>query len=54
MAQFKGELEKYYQNHYGFLTDFKIFIGTALMVLFSNDKIPYLLFPNAPKKEFNF
>ena len=51
---FKGELEKYYQDHYGFFTDFKIFIGTALMVLFSNDKIPYLLFPNAPKKEFNF
>lgn len=51
---FKGELEKYYQDNYGFTTDLKIFIGTILMVLFSNDKFPYLLFPNAPKKQFNF
>ena len=50
---FKGELEKYYQENYGFTTDLKIFIGTILMVLFSNDKIPYLLFPNAPRKMFN-
>ena len=51
---FKGELEKYYQENYGFFTDIKIFIGTILMVLFSNHKIPYLLFPNAPKKQFDF
>ena len=51
---FKGELEKYYQENYGFTTDLKIFIGTILMVLFSNDKIPYLLFPDAPKKKFEF
>ena len=50
---FKGELEKYYQDNYCFITDFKILIGTFLMVLLSNDKIPYILFPNAPKKEFN-
>lgn len=51
---FKGELEKYYQENYRFTTDLKIFIGTILMVLFSNDKIPYLLFSNAPKKQFDF
>lgn len=51
---YKGELEKYYQENYGFFTDLKIFIGTALMVLFSNDKIPFLLFPSAPKKHFDF
>lgn len=50
---FKGELEKYYQYNYGFKTDLKIFIGTVLMVLFSNDKIPYLLFSDAPRKMFN-
>lgn len=51
---FKGELEKYYQDNYGFVTDFKIFVGTVLMVLTSNEKIPYVLFPNAPKKKFDF
>lgn len=51
---FKGDLEKYYQDNYGFLTDLKIFIGTILVVLTSNDEIPYLLFPNAPKKLFKF
>lgn len=51
---FKGELEKYYQDNYGFITDFKIFLGTALMVLTSNKKIPYLFFPDAPKKKFDF
>lgn len=49
---FKGELERYYQDNYGFTTDLKIFVGTVLMVLFSNKKIPYLLFPDAPQKEF--
>jgi lipopolysaccharide/colanic/teichoic acid biosynthesis glycosyltransferase len=49
---FKGELEKYYQNNYGFTTDLKILIGTALMMLFSNEKILYLLFPDLPKKDF--
>lgn len=51
---FKGELEKYYQDNYGFITDFKIFLGTVLMVLTSNEKIPYLFFPDAPKKKFDF
>ena len=51
---FKGDLEKYYQDNYGFLTDLKIFIGTILVVLTSNDEIPYLLFPKAPKKNFEF
>lgn len=50
---YKGELEKYYQENYGFSTDLKIFFGTVLMVLFSNEKIPFLLFPNAPKKQFD-
>lgn len=50
---YKGELEKYYQENYGFGTDLKIFFGTVLMVLFSNEKIPFLLFPNAPKKKFD-
>ena len=50
---YKGELEKYYQENYGFSTDLKIFFGTILMVLFSNEKIPFLLFPNAPKKQFD-
>ena len=49
---FKGELERYYQDNYGFITDLKIFVGTVLIVLFSNKKIPYLLFPDAPQKEF--
>lgn len=51
---FKGELEKYYQDNYGFITDFKIFLGTVLMVLTSNEKIPHLFFPDAPKKKFDF
>lgn len=49
---FKGELEKYYQEKRGFFTDLKIFIGTILVVLFPNDRIPYFLFPNAPFKTF--
>ena len=50
---FKGELEKYYQEKRGFITDLKIFIATALNVFFSNEKLPYIFFPNAPKKSFN-
>ena len=50
---FKGELEKYYQEKRGFTTDLKIFIATALNVFFSNEKLPYIFFPNAPKKSFN-
>lgn len=51
---FKGELERYYQKNYGFITDLKIFIGTVLVVVTNHEKIPYILFPNAPKKSFDF
>lgn len=48
---FKGQLESYYQDNYGFITDLKIIVGTVLVVLFANNKIPYLLFPDAPRKK---
>ena len=48
---YKGELEKFYQDNRGFLTDLKIFIATAIMVIYSNNKIPFYFFPNAPKKK---
>ena len=48
---YKGELEKFYQDNRGFLTDLKIFVATAIMVIYSNNKIPFLFFPNAPKKK---
>jgi lipopolysaccharide/colanic/teichoic acid biosynthesis glycosyltransferase len=48
---YKGELEKFYQDHRGFFTDLKIFIATAIMVVYTNKRIPFIFFPNAPRKE---
>lgn len=48
---YKGELEKFYQENRGFLTDLKIFFATVIMVIYSNNRIPFLFFPNAPKKK---
>ena len=49
---FKGELERFYQENFGLLTDIKIFIATAIKVIFPSKKLPYYFFPKAPRKEF--
>ncbi len=48
----KGELEKWYQNHQSFWTDFKIILTTAWVVVFPNSNIAYKLFPDIPKRNF--
>ena len=50
---FKGTLEKYYQDNYGFMMDLKIFIATIIAVFFPSSVIVDKLFPNAPKKDFD-
>lgn len=49
---FKGELEEYYQDNYGFIIDFKIFVATIIIVFFSSFKYTDKIFPNAPQKNF--
>ena len=44
--------EKFYQENFGLLTDLKIFIATAIKVIFPSKKLPYYFFPKAPSKEF--
>lgn len=49
---FKGELEKWYQEHESFLTDIKIIFITAWVILKPNSDIVYKWFKDLPRREF--
>ena len=47
----KGELEIWYQKNQSFITDLKIIIVTAWVILNSNGNVVYTLFKTLPKRE---
>lgn len=49
---FKGEVEKWYQNKYGFLTDFKIVCITAWVIIFPKSNLVYKVFKKLPKRNY--
>lgn len=49
---FKGSVEQWYQEKVGFLTDLKIIIITAIVILKSESTIVYKWFPTLPKRNF--
>ena len=49
---FKGELEIWYQNNNSFLTDLKLIIMTAWVIIFPKSKIYYKYFKDLPKRNF--
>lgn len=49
---FKGELEKWYRSHQTFLTDLKILLLTAWVIVFPTSTLPYSWFPTLPKRPF--
>ncbi len=49
---YKGELEKWYQSNRSFITDLKIILVTALVLLSPSKDLPYLFFKTLPKRPF--
>ena len=49
---FKGELEKWYQEHESFVTDVKIIFITAWVILKPESEIVYKWFKDLPRREF--
>jgi lipopolysaccharide/colanic/teichoic acid biosynthesis glycosyltransferase len=49
---FKGQVEQWYQSNQNFLTDFKIIIVTAWVILIPNSQLVYQWFPSLPKRPF--
>ena len=49
---FKGSVEKWYQAHQSFTTDFKIIILTAWVILFPKSDLIYKWFKDLPKRPF--
>ena len=47
---YKGELEKWYQQHFSFYTDFMILFLTGWCIVFSKSKLVYKIFPSLPQK----
>jgi lipopolysaccharide/colanic/teichoic acid biosynthesis glycosyltransferase len=50
--QYKGELEKWYQQHLSFYTDFMIIFLTAWHIIFSESKLVHKVFPSLPARQF--
>jgi lipopolysaccharide/colanic/teichoic acid biosynthesis glycosyltransferase len=50
--QYKGELEKWYQQHISFYTDFMIIFLTAWHIIFSESKLVHKVFPSLPARQF--
>jgi lipopolysaccharide/colanic/teichoic acid biosynthesis glycosyltransferase len=50
--QYKGELEKWYQQHISFYTDFMIIFLTAWHIIFSKSKLVHKIFPSLPARQF--
>ena len=49
IAPYKGEVESFYVNSHNIVTYFKIILATIWVVIFSNSKIVWRLFPKLPK-----
>jgi len=49
---FKGEVEKWYQNNVSFLTDLKIIILTAIVILSPENSSIYSWFKSLPRRKF--
>ena len=49
---YKGELEKWYQQHFSFYTDFMILFLTGWHIFFSKSKLVFKVFPSLPKRTF--
>lgn len=49
---FKGEVEKWYQEHQSFYVDFMCIFLTAWVILFPNSQLIYTIFPSLPKRPF--
>ena len=50
--EYKGELEKWYQQHISFYTDFMIIFLTAWHIVFSNSNLVHKVFPSLPQRQF--
>jgi len=50
---YKGELEKWYQQHISFYTDFMILFLTVWCIVFSKNKLVYKIFPSLPRRNFD-
>jgi lipopolysaccharide/colanic/teichoic acid biosynthesis glycosyltransferase len=50
--EYKGQLEKWYQQHISFYTDFMIIFLTAWHILFSNSQLVHTIFPSLPQRHF--
>ena len=51
IAPYKGQLELWYLDHYGFWTDFKLIFATAWVVLFPQSRIVGKWFKGLPKSK---
>jgi len=49
---YKGELEKWYQHHFSFYTDFMILFLTGWHIVFSKSNLVFKVFPSLPKQSF--
>jgi lipopolysaccharide/colanic/teichoic acid biosynthesis glycosyltransferase len=49
---YKGELEKWYQRHFSFYTDFMILFLTGWHIVFSKSDLVFKVFPSLPKRSF--
>lgn len=49
---YKGELEKWYQQHFSFYTDFMILFLTGWHIFFAKSNLVYKVFPSLPKRSF--
>ncbi|MBK6365655.1 MAG: sugar transferase [Saprospiraceae bacterium] len=49
---FKGEVEKWYQNHQSFKTDLLCIFLTFWIIIFSDSKLIYKVFADLPKRQF--
>lgn len=52
IAPYKGAVEMWYLKEISFLTDLKLLICTAWVILFPNSEIQFKLFSTLPKKSF--
>ena len=49
---FKGEVEKWYQQHQSFYTDFMCIFLTAWVIIFPDSELIYKVFSSLPKRPF--
>jgi lipopolysaccharide/colanic/teichoic acid biosynthesis glycosyltransferase len=49
---YKGQLEKWYQQHFSFYTDLMILFLTGWCIIFSESNLVYRIFPSLPRRNF--